>query len=52
MYPRDLLGSIYELLGIDPDGPLPNRRGLEVTVLPPMEDGTRSAGRVTEIMAS
>jgi hypothetical protein len=52
VYPRDLIGSIYELLGIDPDGPLPNRKGLDVTVLPPMGDGTRSTGRLREIMAS
>ncbi|MHC4419922.1 MAG: DUF1501 domain-containing protein [Planctomycetota bacterium] len=52
VYPRDLLGSICELLGIDPDGPLPNRRGLDVTVLPPMEEGAGSAGRLREIMAS
>ena len=26
VYPPDLLGSICELLGIDPDGPLPNSR--------------------------
>jgi uncharacterized protein (DUF1501 family) len=52
VYPRDLLGSIYELLGIDPEGPLPNRRGLEVTVLPPREEDAGSAGRLREIMAS
>ncbi len=32
--PTELIGSIYERLGIDPDGPLPNERGLEVSVLP------------------
>jgi uncharacterized protein (DUF1501 family) len=26
VHPRDLIGSIYELLGIDPEGPLPNPR--------------------------
>jgi hypothetical protein len=45
--PRDLLGSMYELLGIDPDGPLPNPRGLQVNVLPPSEEGD---GRLKEIM--
>jgi len=49
-YPADLIGSIYELLGIDPDGPLPNSRGLEVPVLPPAEKGTPSGGRLKEIM--
>ena len=47
VYPQDLLGSMYELLGIDPDGPLPNPRGLEVPVLPPSTGG---AGRLREIM--
>ena len=47
--PVDLIGSIYELLGIDPDGPLPNPRGLDVKVLPPPETGA-DKGRLREIM--
>ena len=43
--PQDMLGSIYELCGIDPDGPLPNPIGLETTVLPPESQ----AGRLREI---
>lgn len=50
VYPRDLLASIYELLGIDPEGPLPNPRGMEVCVLPAKEEGAESAGRLREIM--
>ncbi len=50
VYPRDLIGSMYVLLGIDPDGPLPNPRGLDVQVLPASEAGEESAGRLTEIM--
>jgi uncharacterized protein (DUF1501 family) len=50
VYPRDLLGSIYTLLGIDPDGPLPNPRNLDATVLPPVGDGVQSGGLLTEIM--
>ena len=41
-----LLGSMYELLGIDPDGPMPNPRGLKVQVMPSAEGG----GRLKEIM--
>jgi hypothetical protein len=41
---QDLLGSIYQLLGINPDGPLPNPRGLDLTVMPSGE------GRLKEIM--
>jgi len=33
VYPVDLIGSIYEMLGIDPDGKLPNSRGLDVKIL-------------------
>ena len=50
VYPRDLIGSIYMLLGIDPDGPLPNPRRLAVQVLPSGESGERSGGLLKEIM--
>ena len=30
VHPEDLLGSICELLGIDPEGPLPNPRGQDL----------------------
>jgi hypothetical protein len=39
VYPGDLLGSIYELMGIDPDGPLPNPMGLPLTVTPNATEG-------------
>ena len=42
--PQDLLGSIYELCGIDPDGPLPNPIGLQSTVLPPASPAGRLKG--------
>jgi hypothetical protein len=50
VYPRDLIGGVYELLGIDPDGPLQNPRGLDVTLLPTAAEGAKSGGRLTEIM--
>jgi hypothetical protein len=50
VYPLDLIGSMYELLGIDPDGPLPNPRGLGARVLPSGEEGVKSGGRLKEIM--
>ena len=43
--PEDLIGSIYELMGIDPDGKLPNSKGLDVNLLP-----GNGKGRLTEIM--
>ena len=33
--PVDFLGSIYELCGINPDGPMPNHVGKRVPILPP-----------------
>ena len=50
VHPRDLIRSMYTLLGIDPDGPLPNPRGLDIKVLPADEKGEKSCGLLTEIM--
>lgn len=48
---QDLIGSIYELLGINPDGPLPNPRGMDIKVLPSnSEMGLKTEGRLREIM--
>ncbi|HPB31734.1 MAG TPA: DUF1501 domain-containing protein [Candidatus Sumerlaeota bacterium] len=46
VYPRDLIGSVYELMGIDPEGPLPNPHGEDIKVMPATGDG----GRLKEIM--
>jgi hypothetical protein len=50
VYPCDLLGSIYELMGIDPEGKLANPLGLPLTVTPTAADGIPMAGRLKEIM--
>ncbi|NLO05123.1 MAG: DUF1501 domain-containing protein [candidate division WS1 bacterium] len=50
VYPVDVIGSIYQLMGIDPDGPLPNPMGLDVPVLPNAAEGIKTGGRLTEIM--
>jgi len=47
--PADLIGSIYELAGIDPDAPLPNPRGLDVKVMT-VSGWESSGGRLREIM--
>ena len=47
VYPKDLIASMYTLMGIDPYGPLPNPKGLEATVLP--KDG-KSGGILKEII--
>ena len=49
VYPQDVIGSIYTRLGIDPGGPLPNSRGLNVPVLPPIESGP-GRGLLSEIL--
>ncbi|MBW8036047.1 MAG: DUF1501 domain-containing protein [Planctomycetes bacterium] len=46
VYPQDMIGSIYSLLGIDSESKMPNPRGLDVKVLSASEGG----GLLTEIM--
>jgi hypothetical protein len=46
VYPVDLIGSMYELLGIDPAA----TQGLKITVLPPPGEGVATGGRLREIM--
>ena len=50
VYPCDLIGSIYELLGFDADGKLPNSQGLDVRLTPTVADGIKMGGRLKEIM--
>ncbi len=50
VYPCDLLGSIYQLMGIDPEGKLSNPLGQPLTVTPTAADGIPMAGRLKEIM--
>lgn len=45
--PTDFLGSICERVGIDPDGNLPNPKGIRTTVMPPASE----LGRLREIYA-
>ena len=49
VYPWDLLGSMYQMLGIDPDGTIPHPHGRELALLPKKEDGVEVGGRLTEI---
>jgi hypothetical protein len=50
VYPIDLIASMYELLGIDPDAKLPHPQGLDVHVTPTAADGVKMGGRLKEIM--
>lgn len=50
VYPIDLLGSIYDLAGIDTESKLPHPEGLDARVLATTENGAKAAGRLKEIM--
>jgi hypothetical protein len=50
VYPCDLLGSIYELLGIETEAKLPHPAGLDVRVTPTATEAATRGGRLNEIM--
>jgi hypothetical protein len=50
VYPVDLIGSMYELLGIDAAAKLPNPLGLDTRVMPVPEEHAKSAGLLREII--
>jgi len=48
--PADVIGSAYELLGLDTATKLPNPDGLDIRLVPAAADGARTAGPLKEIM--
>lgn len=50
VFPRDLIASMYKLLGIDPDARLPHPEGLDTFALSTPADGVPSAGLLKEIL--
>jgi hypothetical protein len=50
VYPIDLLGTIYDLAGIDTQAKLPHPEGFDAPILNPNEKGAKTAGRLTEII--
>ena len=50
VYPPDVLGSICERLGIDPDAALPNSRGMDLKVMPSGEEFGKGDGRLKELV--
>ena len=50
VYPCDLIGSMYELLGINPSAKLPHPQGLVASAVPTPAEGVKTGGRLTEIM--
>ena len=50
VYPWDLIGSMYELLGINPDGTFPHVGDNAVRLIPEIKGDMKSGGRLKEIM--
>jgi len=50
VYPWDLIGTMYQLLGIDPEGTIRHPQGMDVRLLPNAEDGVEVGGRLKEIV--
>jgi hypothetical protein len=50
VYPGDLIGTIYELVGIDPEAGLPHPRGDFIRATPGADEGMKSGGRLIEII--
>lgn len=50
VYPCDVIGSMYQLLGIDPKATLPHPQGLAIRATPSKDDGLSSGGLLKEIM--
>jgi hypothetical protein len=49
VYPGDLIGTMYELVGIDPEAGLPHPRGDFIRATPGEDEGMESGGRLKEI---
>jgi hypothetical protein len=50
VYPGDLIGSMYELLGIDPEASLPHPMGEFIRATPGEDEAVESGGRLNEII--
>ena len=49
VYPGDLIGTMYELLGIDPEASLPHPMGEFIRATPGADEGMESGGRLKEL---
>ncbi|MBL7224040.1 MAG: DUF1501 domain-containing protein [Candidatus Brocadiae bacterium] len=50
VYPCDVIGSIYEQLGIDPDGTLPHPQNQAIHLTPRKDEGYKMGGRLNELV--
>ena len=51
VYPSDIIGTMYQQLGIDPEAKLPHPQGLEARAIPTSTEGVPSAGLLKELTA-
>jgi hypothetical protein len=51
VYPCDLIGSVYKLMGIDPSATLRHPQGFDVPLLPSKAEYAQQGGLLTEIMS-
>ncbi len=51
VYPSDLIGTMYELLGIDPEAKLPHPQNRLFHATPSEAEGVKTAGRLKELIA-
>ena len=50
VYPGDLIGTMYQLVGIDPEAGLPHPRGDFIRAIPGADEGMQSGGLLKEII--
>jgi uncharacterized protein DUF1501 len=50
VYPADLIGTMYELLGIDPEATVQHPNGTAIRITPSAEEGMKSGGRLKDII--
>jgi uncharacterized protein (DUF1501 family) len=50
VHPSDLISSMYELLGINPEAKLPHPEGLDVRAVPSVAADVQHSGRLSQIM--
>ena len=50
VYPCDLIASMYQQLGIDPNAKLPHPQGKDIRATPSLTDGAKSGGMLKELL--
>ena len=50
VYPWDVIGSMYQLLGIDPAATIPHPQGQSIRVVPSADEVAKTGGWLSEIM--